>query len=143
MNYDRVPLPLFQRFAKYLPFSSVDIVVHDGGSFILTKRKISPYKNKWHLPGSIVHRNQRLELRAKTAVKEELNLDVKIERFLGVFEDLGSQRHYISHAFLAHIVRGKIKLDFQSDEIRFFKHTPENIIPFHRNILREAKPFLK
>ncbi len=143
MNYERIPSLLFEKFAKYFPFASVDVVVHDGDSFILTKRIIEPYKNKWHLVGGVVYRNQRLESRAKQVVKEELNLNVKIEKFLGTYEDLGSQRHYISHAFVAHIINGKIKLDFQSEEAKFFKSVPNNIIPFHVKIIQDAKLFLK
>ena len=84
-----------------------------------------------------------MELRVKQVVKEELNLDVLIEKFLGTYEDLGLQRHYISHAFVARIVRGKIRTDFQSEEAKFFRSIPNNIIPFHVKIIRDAKLFLK
>lgn len=134
---------LFNKFAEYFPYSTVDVIIRNGESFLLTKRIISPYKNKWSLPGGVVFKTERLSDAAKRVAKEELNLDVKIEKFLGVYENPKFSRHDISHVFIVSIVKGKIVLDFQSAEIKFFKKPPKNMINFQRRLLTDARQFLK
>ena len=75
----------------------------------------------------------------KRAGKEELNLNVKIEKFLGVFENLNSYRHDLSHAFIVSIVDGEVKSDFQSNQLKFFKRLPYDLLPYHRKIIKKAR----
>jgi len=44
------------------PLSYVDLIILNSKSeFLLVKRSISPYKNKWCLPGGIVHFGEKLD----------------------------------------------------------------------------------
>ena len=61
-------------------------------------------------------------------VKLNLNINVKIKKYVGTYENLNSFRHDISHGFLVSHISGKIKTDFQSIELRFFKKIPKNIL---------------
>jgi len=142
-KFKRTSKRLFNKFAEYFPYSTVDVILRNDGSFLLTKRIISPYKNKWSLPGGVVFKNERLSDAAKRIAKEELNLDVKVEKFLGVYENPISQRHDISHVFIVSIVRGKVTLDFQSSAIKFFNRPPKNMICFQRRLIIDARQFLK
>lgn len=138
------PLRLYKEFGRYFPFSTVDVIIVDNnGSFILTKRTIPPYVNKWHLPGGLIRKGEKLRSAAKRSVKKELNLEIKIEKFLGAYENPISTRHDISHVFIASIIKGKIKIDFQSKGVGFFKKPPKNMIRYHVRILHDAKPFLR
>jgi 8-oxo-dGTP diphosphatase len=138
------PLKLYKEFGRYFPFSTVDVIIRDGdGSFILTKRTIPPYVNKWHLPGGLIQKGEKLRAAVKRSIKKELNLEIKIEKFLGTYENPISTRHDISHVFIASIVKGKIKNDFQSKDVKFFKEPPKNTILYHIRVLHDAKPFLK
>src|SRR5574340_752765 len=102
-KFPRAPKKLFDRFSSYFPYSTVDVVIQDKDCFILTKRTILPYKNRWNLPGGIVFKTEKLSDAAKRIAKEELNLTVKIECFLGVYENTISSRHDISHVFVASV----------------------------------------
>ncbi|MFZ1075863.1 MAG: NUDIX hydrolase [Nitrosotalea sp.] len=138
------PLKVYKEFGRYFPFSTVDVIIRNSdGSFILTKRIIPPYVNKWHLPGGLIRKGEKLSDAAKRAVKKELNLEIKIEKFLGTYENPISTRHDISHVFIASVVKGEIRNDFQSKGIKFFKKPPKNTILYHIRILQDAKPFLK
>ncbi len=138
-KFAKAPKSLFDKFSSYFPYSTVDLVIRDNGSVLLTKRTILPYKNKWNLPGGVVFKTEKLSDAAKRVAKEELNLIVKLEGFLGVYENPVYSRHDISHVFIATIVRGNIVRDFQSSQVKFFKEIPHDMVPYQKKILRDAK----
>ncbi|MGB6463487.1 MAG: NUDIX domain-containing protein [Nitrosotalea sp.] len=142
-KFKRAPRKLFDRFSSYFPYSTVDVVIQNGDSFILAKRTIPPYKNKWNLPGGVVFKTEKLADVAKRVAKEELGLTVKIERFLGVYENPVLSRHDISHVFIASILKGKIVHDFQSSKVKFFKNAPQDMVPYQKKIMRDARLFLE
>ena len=143
-DFKIAPLKLYKEFGKYFPFSTVDVIIRDdGGSFILTKSSIPPYVGKWHLPGGLVRKGEKLGNAAKRSVKKELNLEIKVEKFLGTYENPIPARHDISHVFVASVIKGKIQNDFQSKNVKFFKKPPKNTIRYHMRVLQDAKPFLK
>lgn len=141
MKINNVSTKLFIEFGKFFPYTSVDIIVRQDDSFILTKRAIEPFKGKWHLPGGVVYKNQRLEEAVKKVAKRELNLDVKVEKFVGTYQLIGP-RHYVSQLFIATILKGKIMLDFQSTDFGFFKQPPKNTVAIHKKMIMDAKTFL-
>ena len=138
-KFNKSPRSIFNKFSKYFPFVTVDLIIKDGNSILLTKRSIAPYKNCWHFPGGVVFKTEKLRSAAKRIAKEELNLDIKIEKFLGVYENPVMIRHDVTNVFVASILRGTIKLDFQSNGVRFFKTPPKNMIPYQRKIFLDAK----
>ncbi|MDE1764699.1 MAG: NUDIX hydrolase [Thaumarchaeota archaeon] len=142
-RFRKAPKKLFDRFSSYFPHSTVDVVIRGNASFILAKRAIPPYKNKWNLPGGIVFKTEKLSDAAKRVAKDELNLAVKIEGFLGVYENPMQSRHDISHVFLASVVNGTVTRDFQSSDVRPFKNLPRDMVPYQKKILRDAQVILK
>lgn len=137
------PKNIYDQFGQYFPFSTVDVITFQEDSFILTKRNITPYKGMWHLPGGIIRKGEKLEYTSKRAVKSELNIDVKLEKFLGVYENPIRTRHDISHVFIASIAKGEIKNDFQSTSVKFFKKLPNNTIPLHKKMVKDANTLMK
>ena len=127
-------------FRKHFVFSCVDLLLIKSGSILLTKRTMNPHKGSWHLPGNIIRKNETMKQAVRRAAKKELNINVKIKKYLGVYENLNSFRHDISHGFLVSQISGKIKTDFQSNELKFFKKIPKNMVPHHKKMIKE---FLK
>lgn len=142
-KFKKVPKKLFDTFSSHFPYSTVDVVIRNGKSFILAKRTIPPYKNRWNLPGGVVFKTEKLVDAAKRVAKEELGLVVKIERFLGVYENPILSRHDISHVFIASILRGNIVRDFQSSKAKFFKSAPQNMVPYQKKMVRDARLFFE
>lgn len=133
----------FLKFRKKFPFSVIEIIICDeNNNFLLTKRTIEPFKNKWHFPGGLVEKNISLKKMAKIIAKREVNLDIQIDQFIGVYESILPKRHDISHLYLAHYFGGSIKLDFQSNDAKFFKIIPSNTVPLHRKMWLDAKKIL-
>jgi len=130
----------FLNFRKSFPFSVVEVIIcNKNNEFLLTKRAIEPFKNKWHFPGGLVEKNTSLKKMVKIIAKREVGLDVKIDKFIGVYESIMPKRHDISHLYLTHYSKGTIKLDFQSTDSKFFKRVPNNIVPYHRKMWLDAK----
>lgn len=132
----------YDRLRKYFAFSCADLVIFDGNSVLLTKRTRNPYKGYWHLPGSIIHKNERIIDTVKRSAKEELNLDVTVIKFLGFYESLDKYRHDISHGFVVSAV-GNMKIDYQSSDLRFFEHLPQRLVPHHRKMITDARVHAK
>lgn len=138
MKVLKAPQKEYDNFRKYFAFSCVDMVIFDGRSVLLTKRTRNPYRGYWHLPGSMIHKNEKMTDAVLRSAKEELGLDVKIQSFLGVYESMHPFRHDISHGFVVKVAGGKIKTDDQSSEYRFFSRMPAKIIPHHKLVIRDA-----
>jgi len=132
----------YEKFIKIFPFSCVDVLVFKDDAILLTKRTRDPYKNYWHLPGHMIRKNESMRQAVKRAAKDELNLNVTIKKYVGVFESLNSFRHDISHGFVVKIMSGNIKTDFQSKEMKFFKKIPRDTIPHQKKMIKEAKRIL-
>ena len=128
----------YNRFRKYFVFSCVDVIILKNNSVLLTKRTQNPHKGSWHIPGSIIRKNETMKQAVKRAAKNELNLDVKIKKYIGAYENLNAYRHDISHGFIVTIISGKIKTDFQTKELKFFKKIPKNIISHHKKMIKDV-----
>ena len=71
----------YNKFRKYFVFSCVDIIILKNNSILLTKRTRNPHKGSWHMPGSIIRKNETMLQAVKRAAKNELNLNVKIKKY--------------------------------------------------------------
>ena len=132
----------YDNFRKYFAFSCADLVIFDGKSVLLTKRTRNPYKGYWHLPGSIIHKNEKIIDTIKRSAKEELNLDITAMKFLGFYESLDRYRHDISHGFVVSAA-GKMKTDYQSSDLRFFERLPRRLVPHHKKMITDARASIK
>lgn len=132
------PKKEYDNFRKYFAFTCVDLIIIKDGSVLLSRRTKNPYKGYWHLPGSMVHKGERMQKAVLRSAKEELNLKVKILKPAGVYESLNKFRHDVSHGFIVKIQSGTLRPDHQSSEIKFFKKMPRKIIPHHRQMILAA-----
>jgi len=80
----------YNEFRKNFVFSCIDVIIIKNHSVLLTKRTQNPHKGSWHLPGNIIRKNETMKQAVKRAAKNELNLNVKIIKYVGVYENLNS-----------------------------------------------------
>jgi|TARA_B110000263_G_C15309764_1_gene512398 8-oxo-dGTP diphosphatase len=129
----------YQKFTKYFTFSCVDLLIFVEKEILLTKRIINPFKGYWHLPGTIIARNENMKDAVKRAAIQELGKDIIIKKQLGTYESITPLRHDISHAFLVRFKKSDpVKLDFQSQEYRFFKKLPKKIPSHHKKMILDS-----
>ncbi len=74
------------------PKVGASVVVEHEGKILLVKRGILPFKGKWCLPGGFVEFDEGPEEAAIRECKEETNLEVQIEKLLGVYPYLNDIR---------------------------------------------------
>jgi len=138
MNNKKIPERAFNEIKKLVPLSCVDAILVRNTEFLLVKRQISPYKNKWCLPGGIIKRGQTIIQRLNQVGKEELGVKFRIIKPLGFYEKIYAKRHDITHCFIVEAKGNGIFLNFQASDARFFKKIPKNVASFHAKMLRDA-----
>jgi ADP-ribose pyrophosphatase YjhB (NUDIX family) len=119
----------------------VDLVIKTPEGIILTKRSIKPYKDMWHLPGGTVLLKEKLTDSVKRVARDELGLEVGIDKFLGFIYYPSAQKEkgyswIVSAAFLAWVESGKIEKNEDTKDIKIFKKLPEDIIKEQKNFLK-------
>ena len=59
----------------------------DGTTVLLVRRAFAPARGAWDVPGGFIERGETAEAAAKREAREELGVDVRLERFVGIFPD--------------------------------------------------------
>lgn len=138
MKYKRLSYEEFIDIYHKVPRAAVDVIVRTNMGIILTKRAIPPYKGMWHIPGGTVLFMEPVHKAVTRIVAEELGVEVKVIKHLGVIEYFNDDgRHTISYVFLAEITKGEPRGSSQAEEIGYFKKVPENCIPEQKEFLRK------
>ncbi|MDA4123113.1 MAG: NUDIX hydrolase [Thaumarchaeota archaeon] len=109
------------------PLVGVGGLIQDEGSILLIKRKFEPNKGKWSLPGGLLETGEDPEEGARREVREELGLEVKVEGFFSlanevIRDDRGQVKyHFILLDYLMRQLGGEITLNEESEEFRWFQ----------------------
>lgn len=123
------------------PILAVDGVILKGSRILLTKRNIYPFSDFWVLPGGHVEYGERVEDAIKREMKEELGVSVRIKKLLGVYSapKRDPRYHSVAVAYLLEIQRGKISLDWESKEYKYFplNNLPRKIGFDHREMIND------
>ena len=72
------------------PKPTATLICPKGDSILLGRRAFSPGKGEWGLPGGFMELNETLEEAALRELKEETNLNGKVNRILGTCSHYGS-----------------------------------------------------
>lgn len=118
----------------------VDVVVPSEDGVILIRRGTEPYEGMWALPGGFVEVGETVENAAVREVKEETNLDIELERLVGVYSepDRDPRGHNVSVTFLARIADGEPEAATDADEVAILDPSEVELAFDHRKILEEA-----
>ena len=88
----------------------------DGERILLVKASRGFTKGMWNIPGGFVSYGESPEEGMVREMKEETNVDLRLERLLGVFtQKFGSPYYMRGHMYLARALN--VDLDLQEDEI--------------------------
>ena len=127
------------------PVLTVDVVIYMDEGFVFVKRLNEPFKNFWALPGGIVEYGETVEEAAIREAKEETGLEVKLEKLVGVYSNpkRDPRGHYVSIAYLAKPVSGRLKASTDAKEVKVFSQKPEKLAFDHEKIFEDALKILR
>jgi colanic acid biosynthesis protein WcaH len=145
---DRVPEAAWRTVVEHVPVVSVDLVVRRDDAVVLGKRANEPAKGEWFVPGGRVHKHERLADAVARVAREEVGLDVGIEKRLGVYEhfyetadyeDVGG-KHYVPVGFVVRAEGGTLEGDDQHSDVRWARPPFDDLDlhPYVRTYLEDA-----
>ncbi len=130
----------FKEIYSLVPRLCVDLVIPYDGGIALIERAADSYKGQWHLPGGTVYFQETLEHAAQRIAKEEVGIEVSVDKLLGYIEYHSEKKergfgYTVANVFLCTITGGSIKLDDTGSTIKGFSLIPSNTIVDQRNFL--------
>lgn len=125
---------------------AVDAVIEDGkGNVVLIKRRYPPFQGFYALPGGFVEKGEKLKQALIREIKEETNLDIKIDAKIGIYKEEGRDPRGKIHstAFKCTIIgdTSNLRSGDDSKEVELIsKDKLKNVkLAFdHENILKDA-----
>lgn len=129
-----------------VPRFCVDVIVITNKWILLAKRKIQPYRWKWHLPGGRIKFREPIDKWIKRIVKEETWIEVNAKKMIGFMEFLResqnkSPRHSISLVFLANSAIDTN--EYRDYWTKFHKTLPKTMLNIHKKFLEDKLKFNK
>ena len=143
-----VPDEAWATVVRHAPIVSVDLVVRVDGGVLLGRRQNAPAEGEWFIPGGRVHKGEPLEDAVHRVAREELGVDVRIDRQLGVYEhhyDTSEVpgvdgKHYVPIGYVVDPETDAFEPDDQHAALRVF-HPPFDDLDRHPHVaayLRDA-----
>jgi len=116
-----------QRKYPLNPLIGVGALIKSKDEIVIVKREKDPWKGLWSIPGGVLKVGEKLDDAVKREVKEETNLEVKIDRLLDAIDNIirdtqgGVLYHYVLLDYLCHPVAGELKANTDVREVRWVK----------------------
>lgn len=108
------------------PVIAVGVLVINKDKALIIKRGEEPNKFLWSIPGGLVEIGEELEEAAIREVKEEMGIDVKIEKMIGIFNCINRNKneieyHYVIIDYIAREFTGSIKTNKEILDFKWIK----------------------
>ena len=110
------------------PKLAVVVVASEESRILMVKRDIEPMMGRWSFPSGYVDRGEVVEEAAVREVREETNVEVALDRLLGVYSREGAP--VILVAYSASIVGGSPSAGDEAQAVRLFPADDLPPLPF-------------
>lgn len=117
------------------------VVVEHVGKLLLGRRNIDPCKGLWSFFSGYMERGEKVEMAAVREVKEETNLDVRLENLIGIYSE--EDNPHVVIAYQASVIDNDVSvMAAQPDEVSelaFFapEMVPPLAFPIDTDIFRD------
>lgn len=131
----------FVHYANPVPAAGVILV--ENGKILMVRRRFEPRAGLWSLPAGFLESDEDIRECAVREMKEETNLDVRIERLFNVYSAFDDPRTItLLVVFTASRIGGELRCGDDASEARFFDldSLPEEIaFRAHRSALDDLR----
>jgi 8-oxo-dGTP diphosphatase len=110
------------------------LIINEQNEVLLLLRKKPPETDYWSIPGGSVEMFETIEDAITREIKEELNVEIKIVKLLGVTDHILKQEktHWVAPVFLAEIIKNQKPVNAEPEshyDMRWFSihKLPQNI----------------
>ncbi|OGM26618.1 hypothetical protein A3D00_01210 [Candidatus Woesebacteria bacterium RIFCSPHIGHO2_02_FULL_38_9] len=130
----------FKVIYSKVPRLCVDLVIKNNKEVLLTLRQKNGYEGQWHLPGGTVYYREPIQKAIKRIAKEELGIEISIEKFVGYLEYFSEEKergfgYTVSLVFRCKSNDSNLNLDNQVEKAQYFKTPPNNTIVEQKDLL--------
>ena len=135
---------MWQKIRKLVPIPSVDGVIIKDDKVLLLKRAVKPV-GKWCLPGGRIEFRESAENAAEREILEETGLRTKVKRLVGVYSEpkRDNRWHAVSIAYIMKLTGGKLRINEESSDAKYFSRLPPNMAFDHAKMVRDAFKILR
>ena len=123
---------------------SAAIIINNDMIFI-TKRGYGEYKGFWEFPGGKLEKGESKEDCLKREIKEELDVEIIIEKYLTTIEYAYPKFNLIMHCFICHFKSANLVLK-EHDEAKYISlndFCKINFTPADKLLYNDLKKYLK
>ncbi len=128
------PLPQaeYERIYAKVPRLRVEVIVVSTDGVLLSRPEAGPWKGLWHIPGGTVRFGERLTDAVLRVARDELAVEVAIDRFLGYVEYPGylyaGQGWPVGLDFMVHLTASSAEgFRPKPDTAEWFEHLPDGM----------------
>ncbi len=130
---------LYKKIIASMPIPCVEAIVSNSNGILLMKRNNSPAKGMWWFPGGHIQKGESLDEALHREVKEETNLEIRIERLIGVYNRIFEERHDVTLVFLCSTRDSEVCINDEHSAFKFFKCLPSNLHPYLYDTIRDYR----
>ncbi len=88
----------------------VAAIIQKENQYLTTQRGYGDFKGFWEFPGGKIEFGESHEVALKREIREELGINISIEKFICTTDYDYSSFHLTMHCYLCNIVSGEIEL---------------------------------
>jgi ADP-ribose pyrophosphatase YjhB (NUDIX family) len=133
-------------FVQYKnPAVAAGVIVVDGDTVLLVKRRFEPYKEQWVIPAGFIEYNEDVREAAVREIMEETGLQVVLDRLYSVASCFDDPRgNAILVLYTGHVSGGSLKAGDDAEEVAFIPldDLPEIAFEAHRTVLGQLREAL-
>ncbi|MBI4257503.1 MAG: nucleotide sugar dehydrogenase [Thaumarchaeota archaeon] len=135
------PLEQPDEYGWLNPALSVNAIIQEKNRILLVKRKNTPFKNQWSLPGGYVEYGETVENALKREIKEECGLYIDSLNLLEVYSspERHPSKHVVTLCYSANTSGGKLSKVDEVSSARFFRinEIPETLAFDHTQMIND------
>ena len=88
----------------------VAAIIKENDKYFTTQRGYGEYKGWWEFPGGKIENGESKEEALQREIREELAIEIEIDRFITTVQFDYPEFHLIMHCFICHITAGQPQL---------------------------------